>query len=87
VDGKPVLVVSVPDLPAFSDEYYEVWMATLDTTTMVAIGTLNPGEEGRFILPAGMDTASFLVVGVSVEAFDGDAGHSAKSVVRGQLAT
>jgi len=54
---------------------------------MVAIGTLNPGEEGRFILPAGMDTASFLVVGVSVEAFDGDAGHSAKSVVRGQLAT
>jgi len=54
---------------------------------MVAIGTLNPGEEGRFILPTGMDTASFPVVDVSVEAFGGDAGHSAKSVVRGQLAT
>jgi hypothetical protein len=26
-------------------------------------------------------------VDVSVEAFDGDTGHSAKSVVRGQLAT
>jgi len=79
--------VSVPNLPTLSGEYYEVWMATPDTTTMVAIGTLNPGEEGRFILPTGMDTASFPVVDVSVEAFGGDAGHSAKSVVRGQLAT
>jgi hypothetical protein len=87
VDGQAVLVVSVPDLPVLSDEYYEVWMATPDTATMVAIGTLNPGQEGRFVLPAGMDTTSFPVVDVSVEAFDGDAGHSAKSVVRGQLAT
>jgi len=87
VDGNAVLVVSVPDLPALSDQYYEVWMATPDTATMVAIGTLNPGQEGRFVLPTGMDMTSFPVVDVSVEAFDGDAGHSAKSVVRGQLAT
>lgn len=87
VDGQAVLVVSVPELPALSGEYYEVWMATPDAATMVAIGTLNPGQEGRFVLPAGMDTTSFPVVDVSVEAFDGDAGHSAKSVVRGQLAT
>ena len=87
VDGQAVLVVSVPDLPALSNEYYEVWMATPDTSTMVAIGTLNAGQEGRFVLPAGMDTSSFPVVDVSVEAFDGDTGHSAKSVVRGQLAT
>ena len=85
VDGQAVLVVSVPDLPARSDGYYEVWMATPDTSTMVAIGTLNPGSEGRFTLPAGMDTAAFPVVDVSVEQFDGDTGHSAVSVVRGEL--
>ena len=82
-----VLTVEVPDLPAQSDGYYEVWMATPDTTTMVAIGTLNPGETGRFTLPAGMDAADFPVVDVSVEHFDGDAGHSATSVARGTLGT
>jgi len=87
VDGQNVLVVSVPELPTMNDAYYEVWMATPDTATMVAIGTLNPGQEGRFVLPAGMDTDAFPVVDVSVEEFDGDAGHSAVSVVRGQLAT
>ncbi len=83
-DSK-VLTVEVPDLPAQSDAYYEVWMATPDTSTMVAIGTLNPGETGRFTLPAGMDAAAFPVVDVSVEHFDGDAGHSATSVARGTL--
>lgn len=83
-DAK-VLTVDVPDLPAQSDAYYEVWMATPDTSTMVAIGTLNPGETGRFTLPAGMDASAFPVVDVSVEHFDGDAGHSATSVARGTL--
>jgi anti-sigma factor RsiW len=83
-DGA-VLTVSVPDLPAVPDGYYEVWMASPDATTMVAIGTLSPGQEGTFTLPAGMAVDSFPVVDVSVEHFDGDAGHSAVSVVRGQL--
>jgi hypothetical protein len=83
-DGA-VLTVSVPDLPAVPDGYYEVWMASSDTTTMVAIGTLNPGQQATFALPAGMEVGSFPVVDVSVEHFDGDAGHSAVSVVRGQL--
>lgn len=83
-DSK-VLTVEVPDLPAQSDGYYEVWMATPDTSTMVAIGTLNPGETARFTLPAGMDASAFPVVDVSVEHFDGDAGHSATSVSRGVL--
>ena len=85
VDGQAVLVVSVPGLPSVADGYYEVWMATPDTSTMVAIGTLNAGTEGRFTLPAGMDMTAFPVVDVSVEHFDGDNGHSAKSVVRGEL--
>jgi len=85
VDDAAVLTVSVPDLPGVPDGYYEVWMATSDTTTMVAIGTLNPGDTGTFDLPAGMDVSAFPVVDVSLEHFDGDAGHSATSVVRGEL--
>lgn len=84
-DGGAVLRVTVPDLPAVEDGYYEVWMASPDTTTMVAIGTLNPGQEATFPLPAGMAVTDFPVVDVSVEHFDGNAGHSAVSVVRGQL--
>jgi len=34
-----------------------------------------------------MDVAEFPLVDVSIEHFDGDAGHSADSVVRGLLAT
>lgn len=84
-DGN-VLTVNVPDLPPL-DGYYEVWMATADTTTMVAVGTLIPGREASFTLPAGLDPTSFPVVDVSIEHFDGEAGHSAESVVRGQLRT
>ena len=80
-----VLHVQVPGLPTLADGYYEVWMATADTSTMVSIGTLNPGEEGQFALPAGMDVGAFPIVDVSVEHFDGNAEHSATSVVRGSL--
>ncbi len=80
-----VLTVSIPDLPLVADGYYEVWMATADTSTMVAIGTLNPGHVGHFALPDGMDVNAFPVVDVSVEHFDGNSGHSVTSVVRGQL--
>ena len=40
------------------------------------------GEENAW-----MDAADFPVVDVSVEHFDGDAGHSATSVARGTLGT
>lgn len=85
VDGTAVLRVTVADLPPVEDGYYEVWMATPDTTTMVALGTLSPGQTGNFTLPAGMDMAAFPVVDVSVEHFDGNPEHSAVSVVRGTL--
>ena len=85
-DGK-VLTVEVPGLASPEDGYYEVWMATPDTKTMVALGTLNPGTAGTFALPAGMDPNAFPVVDVSLEHFDGDAGHSSTSIVRGQLVT
>ena len=80
-----VLRVSIPELPPVDDGYYEVWMATPDASTMVALGTLNPGQEAVIDLPAGMSVTDFPLVDVSVEHFDGDPGHSATSVVRGQL--
>lgn len=80
-----VLRVSVPELPAVEDGYYEVWMATADAGTMVAVGTLNPGEEAVLTLPAGMQAADFPLVDVSLEHYDGDPSHSAVSVVRGLL--
>ncbi len=79
------LTVDVPGLPAVPDGYYEVWMATPDTSTMVAIGTMRPGEPVTFALPPGLDPTAFPVVDVSVEHFDGEAAHSAVSVVRGTL--
>lgn len=78
------LIVDVPGLPSV-DGYYEVWMATPDTSTMVAVGTLTPGREAVFILPPGLDPTGFPVVDVSLEHYDGEAGHSAESVVRGEL--
>jgi hypothetical protein len=85
-DGNS-LTVEIPGLPTAGDAYYEVWMATPDTATMVAVGTLRPGQSATFLLPAGLDPGQFPVVDVSLEHFDGDAGHSATSIVRGQLAT
>ena len=79
------LRVSVRDLPVVSDGYYEVWMATADAGKMVALGTINPGSDATFSLPQGMKVADFPLVDVSLERFDGNAGHSAVSVVRGQL--
>lgn len=85
VDGHAVLRIEVPGLPAVEDGYYEVWMATADTSTMVAIGTMNPGEVATLDLPSGMDMSAFPIVDVSVEHFDGNTEHSAVSVVRGSL--
>ena len=82
-DG-PTLLIDVPDLPE-PDGYYEVWMLTPETDSMVSIGVLGAGDVQEFSLPAGMDTESFPVVDISLEQFDGDVTHSTDSVVRGVL--
>ncbi|MDO8307538.1 MAG: anti-sigma factor [Actinomycetota bacterium] len=84
-DAGNLLTVSIPGLPGDVDGYYEVWMATADAGTMIALGTLAPGAEATFTLPGGLDPAAFPVVDVSHEHFDGDPEHSAESLVRGQL--
>lgn len=82
-DG-PILLVDVPDLPE-PDGYYEVWMLSPESDSMVSIGVLGQGAVNEFPLPAGMDMQAFPVVDISVEQFDGDVTHSADSVVRGTL--
>ena len=79
------LRISVRDLPPVSDGYYEVWMASADASTMVALGTLNSGSDAVFTLPREMKMSNFPLVDVSLERFDGNIGHSAVSIVRGQL--
>jgi len=76
------LAVQAPSLPAPDGGYYEVWMASPDTITMVAVGTINPGESAVFTLPSSMDMAAFPVVDISLEQFDGNTGHSSVSVAR-----
>jgi hypothetical protein len=39
----------------------------------------------RFPLPPGLDPAGWRGIDISAEAFDGDPGHSATSVLRGEL--
>jgi anti-sigma factor RsiW len=79
-----VLTVDVSELPA-TDGYYEVWLATADTKTMVAMGILSAGQHGEYPLPPAMDMAAYPVVDVSVEHFDGNPEHGTESLVRGTL--
>lgn len=76
------LAVTAADLPAPDGGYYEVWMASPDTVTMVAVGTINPGGTAVLPLPSTMDTGAFPVVDISLEQFDGNTGHSSISVAR-----
>jgi anti-sigma-K factor RskA len=84
VDGKDVLVVQTSGLPA-TDGFYEVWLLAPDAQSMVSVGMLDTNDSGSFPLPPGMDLNQYPVVDISLEHFDGDASHSADSVLRGKL--
>lgn len=84
VDGRDVLVVQASGLPV-TDGYYEVWLLAPDAQSMMSVGMLDSSEGGTFPLPAGLDLNQFPLVDVSLEHFDGDASHSADSILRGKL--
>ena len=84
VDGTEMLSVDVSDLPS-TDGYFEVWLLASDASSMIALGTLGPGETAKLPLPAGISLADYPVVDISVEPYDGDPTHSTDSVVRGTL--
>ncbi len=81
-DGRVRL--DVRGLPASSrDSFYELWLLNAPDD-LVAVGTFRVGEDGRAEVdfPLAVDPRRFRVLDVSLEATDGDPGHSARSVLR-----
>lgn len=86
-DGRRVLVLSVDESGGAGDTdgLREVWLLKEDVSGLVSLGLLD-GEEGRFLVPDGVDLTEYPVVDVSREPTDGDPAHSGDSIVRGLLA-
>jgi Anti-sigma-K factor rskA len=91
-DGErmDVTLTGVDDLAG--GDYLQVWLLDPASARLVAMGGLAPvaGEagayRGSFTVPVGLPLAAFGTVDVSIEKWDGDPGHSQRSVLRGQLA-
>ncbi len=66
------------------DTYREVWLITADASALVSLGVLD-GAEATFPVPAGVNLRDYVLVDISQEPDDGDAGHSGDSIVRGEL--
>jgi hypothetical protein len=85
-----VTLTGVDDLAG--GDYLQVWLLDPATSRLVAVGGLAPvaGQvgvyRGSFTLPPGLPLAAFGTVDVSIEKWDGDPGHSQRSVLRGSLA-
>lgn len=86
-DGRRVLVLSVDESGGAGDTdgLREVWLLREDVSGLVSLGLLD-GDEGRFLVPAGVDLTEYPVVDVSREPTDGNPAHSGDSIVRGLLA-
>ncbi|MGH1505633.1 MAG: anti-sigma factor [Acidimicrobiales bacterium] len=82
-DGRYVLELSVPAMPAADDGAWEVWVIDTAVADMHSLGTLD--DDGRLALPAGVDPADFPIVDISFEPADGDPTHSGQSILRGRL--
>jgi hypothetical protein len=79
------LALSVRNLP-LTTGYYEVWLIDPENLTkMIAVGNL-AGSTGVVLpLPPGADLNRYRLVDISAEAYDGNAAHSGKSLLRGTL--
>jgi hypothetical protein len=83
--GRLSIEVNLTGLPpAAAGSYYEVWLIDRGVVRLVSLGPLD-SRRMTFPVPSGLDLAAFPVLDVSVEALDGDPGHSSDSVVRGIL--
>ncbi|GAA3952277.1 anti-sigma factor [Actinoplanes auranticolor] len=84
------LRLDVRNLP-LTTGYYEVWLIDPDDMTrMMAMGNLSSAAlsgaaDVVLPLPPGADLNRYRLVDVSAEAYDGDAAHSGKSLLRGTL--
>ncbi len=84
-DGQQVLVVSLDaDAAADASGYQEVWLIDEDVEGMVSLGVME-GSTAQFVIPDGVDVATYPIVDVSLEPLDGDPTHSGDSIARGQI--
>lgn len=72
------------DKSTIPDGFLEVWLLSPDASAMVSLGVLD-GDEGTFALPPELDLASYPLVDVSLEKYDGNPLHSGDSISRGDL--
>jgi len=70
--------------PTGGDEFYELWLLGAEQQ-LVGLGSFRVGEDGTATLrlPLPVDPGAFQYFDVSLEAGDGDPGHSGVSVLRG----
>lgn len=70
--------------PTDGDEFYELWLLGADKE-LVGLGSFRVGKDGTAALrlPLPVDPGAFQYFDVSLEAGDGDPGHSGVSVLRG----
>jgi hypothetical protein len=70
-------------------DYLEAWLMDSTGSRLLPLGAMaRHGEEfrGEFTIPAGLPPGEYDRVDVSAERFDGNPGHSAVSLLRGDLA-
>jgi hypothetical protein len=82
VDDGRVVSVKATGLAAGPGQFYEVWLLDQGSGRLLPLGLLDPDGHGRFTLPRGV-AGAYPTLDVSVEADDGDPGHSGRSVLRG----
>jgi hypothetical protein len=78
--------VDTVDLPmAARGEFYYVWLFDPQTQKMLPLGVVTPGRPASFDVPESLVEA-YSAVDISLEADDGDPGHSVNSVLRASYA-
>lgn len=82
-DGQRLLIVDVDSLPEV-DGYLDVWLLDAQAQQMVSLGVMD-AESTQLALPPGLDLATYPIVDVSIEPYDGDPTHSGNSIWRGAL--
>jgi hypothetical protein len=66
-------------------QFYYAWLFDPETDKMLPLGQVTPGHVATFDIPESL-LASYSAIDVSLEADDGDPGHSVTSVLRATYA-
>ena len=74
---------SLPSAPR--GDFYYAWLFDPRTNKMLPLGQVTPGRVATFEIPESL-VASYSAIDVSLEADDGDPGHSVTSVLRATYA-